>query len=46
MLGLDEVGVNEFVKDIFRSKVSALARVPIDLIPWQRIKEFAAKYVF
>lgn len=45
VLGLDEVGVNELVRDIFRSKVSALAGVPIDLIPWLRIKELAAKCV-
>lgn len=45
VLGLAEVGVNELVKNIFRSKVSALGQVPIDPIPWQRITELAAKYV-
>lgn len=45
VLGLDKVSVNELVKDIFRSKVLALARVPIDPIPWQHIKELAAKCV-
>lgn len=45
LLGENDVGVNELVKDIFRRKFSALARVPIDHIPWRRIKELAAKYV-
>lgn len=45
VLNLDEVKVNELSKDIFRSKVSELARVRIDPIPRQSIKELAAKFV-
>jgi len=45
VLGMDEDSVNDLVHDLFRSKVSALARVPIERIPWDRIKEVAAKYI-
>lgn len=45
LLSLDEVVVNKLVIDIFKSKVSALAIVPFDPIPWQLIKELADKYV-
>lgn len=33
MLGLNEVGVNELVKDFYKSKVFTLVRVLIELIP-------------
>lgn len=45
VLGLDKVGVNELVNYILRSEVTALLRASIILISYQRIKEFAAKYV-
>lgn len=45
VIGIDEAGVNELIKELFRRKVSEFARVPIELIPWQRIKELAVKYV-
>lgn len=37
----NEIGVIKLVKELFRSKVSALARMPIDPIPWQSIKKLA-----
>lgn len=43
VIRMNEVGVNELVKDIFKRQISALARVPIDQIPLHRIKELAAK---
>lgn len=45
VLVLGKLGVKNLVKDILRRKISTLARVPIDLIWWQCIKEMAVKCV-
>lgn len=45
VINMDEVRVNELIYELFRNKVLALARVPIDPISKQRIKKLAAKFV-